>query len=423
MAERSRTEDQSKPRAAPIEARGKPALIAAYPTPRALPLPRLGCAVGREWLEEHGVVDPKASRDHLQLTGNGSRLHVIDAGSRNGTVLNGARLAPQQPAPLDDGAIVRLGNTLLVYRAEFTGAMLPDPPLGGLVSPFGLRDLRGQLQRLSAARGAVNVLIEGETGTGKELVAAAVARQLGRAERYVAINVTGIPSGVFDSQLFGYVAGAFSGGGKGSPGVFVAHDGGAVFLDEIGELPLELQPKLLRLLENHEVFPIGATRAVNINVSVIAATNRSLADGVTAGTFRRDLLARLSGERIDIPPLRERAEDIFAIVASDAESHGRPLDLANVEVEAVERLMLHPWLSNVRELLNAARNIASRDDPGALHAWSVDSELGPAQSAPFALTRDNVEEMLQRCGQNESEAARRLGIKRGRLRRLLSKFG
>src|SRR6185312_9661983 len=183
-----------------------------------------------------------------------------------------------------------------------------------LVGPYGLRAVAQPLEGLPRSRPG-NVLVEGETGAGKELLARAAAAALGRASPFAAVNVAGLARGVFESQMFGHVAGAFSDARGASPGIVAAHEGGTLFLDEIGELDLDLQAKLLRLLENREVLPVGAQRPVRVDVLVVAATNRDLQVMVERGGFRRDLYARLAMARIHLPALRERREDLVAVAA------------------------------------------------------------------------------------------------------------
>jgi DNA-binding NtrC family response regulator len=274
-------------------------------------------------------------------------------------------------------------------------------------------------------RALPNVLIEGETGTGKELLAAAIAAKLGRARVYSAINMAAVPAGVFESHLFGHTANAFSGAGKASRGVLAAHMGGAVFLDELGELPLDLQPKLLRLLENREIHPVGAERPFVVDVLLIAATNRSLEEQVQRGAFRADLFARLASARIELPPLRERAEDIWSIAETLMMRRGTRLDAAQIEVEAVERLLLHSFAYNVRDLTATLERVFSLEPPPVFRRWAVERVLGSSPSAPSSrsapLSAERIAETLTSCGNNETEAARRLGVTRGKLRRFLSR--
>jgi len=384
-----------------------------------LDLPRSGEPVGRDWFERHRLADNRISTAHLLFTRAGGAVSVEDAGSRNGTWLDGQRLGPSARARLTDGAMLRLGRTIIVYRDELLGARMPMPPRGPLVGPFGLRAVSETLDGL-ARRPPRCVLIEGETGTGKELVAGAIAEAVRPGRPYVAVNVAGIPAGVFESQLFGHVAGAYSGAGKGARGIIAAHDGGVVFFDEIGELPPELQPKLLRFLENGELFPVGADRPSRADVVVVAATNRSVDRMVAEGAFRRDLYARLAVATLELPPLRERREDLFAIACAFALRRGEKYDVAAVDVEAVERLMLHDFPNNMRELYAVLERVAAADPPPALRMAAVSRVLGaPVSQRREPLTRGRVDAALRANHGNQSQAARELGVSRGQLLRYL----
>ncbi len=415
------TEEHPKPQVSPSR-RGQEALIAVFPSLRGLPMPPRREATGRSWLAASGIVDRQVSEPHLVFSSPGGGCFVEDASSRNGTWVNGVRLRPGERVALSDGALLRLGSTLLVYREELRGGLEPSPPLGRMIAPYGLRGLAEALagfQRIPPG----NVLLEGESGTGKELASEVVAAALGRRFPVGALNLAAIPSTLFEAHLFGHAAGAFSGASKAARGVIAAHDGGAVFFDEIGELPLELQPKLLRLLENREVQPVGAERVARVDVLVIAATNRSLEEAVQQGRFRADLLARLLQARVELPPLRERPEDVLALVWSAAAARGFPLAAERVEVEAAERLVLHPWRLNLRELFAAVDRLMALE-PGVLRLWAVERVLGPAPGPKVGvLVREQVEQVLAQCQGNESEAARRLGVSRGKLRRLLARGG
>ncbi len=397
----------------------RPALVMAFPVSTAAPLPAAE-PVGRAWLAALGVSDSEVSGKHFAVVRQrGGAVQVVDAGSRNGTWVDGARLSGGEAVTLSDGAILRIGRSVFVYRERFRGAFAASPPLGRMVGPYGLREVE---RTLEAWRGAppLNVLIVGESGTGKELAAEQVARTLGRGSP-VAVNVGAVPAGVFEGQLFGHVAGAFSDARKASRGVVLAADGGAVFLDEIGELPLDLQPKLLRLLENREVQPVGGERPQKVDVLLIAATHQPLEAKIEAGSFRRDLHARLATAVLRLPPLRDRPEDLYAILGALAAQRGEALSPDSVEVEALERLMHEPYLGNVRELSALWARLRMRDPAVGLHAWAVSEELGaPAPSTSRTLTRDKVEQALVDAGGNESEAARRLGVSRGALRRFRS---
>jgi len=418
-SQRGQTADHVDPQL-PASRRPEPVLLVAFPQPAVLDVP-LGRPVGRDWLADNGFVDAEVSASHLKFDKSRQGLVVRDVGSRNGTWLDGVLLPPNDKQTLKEGAVLRVGRTLMVYRSALLGERSPASPMGDLVGPFGLRGVRANIEAL-ARRAPRNVLLEGETGTGKELAASAVAAALDRSHAFAPVNVAGVASGVFESQLFGHVAGAFSGAREASLGVVQAHDTGVVFLDEIGELSMELQPKLLRLLENREVLPVGAERPVIVDVCILAATNRHLEEMVEAGTFRRDLLARLSMARLRLPPLRNRAEDVFAIARAVAPRVRLDLPAEACEVEAVERLLLERWDTNVRGLLAALAQIATLDPTPGLRLWAIDEVLGPrADRVGAPLTVGTVRAALEACDGNESKAARRLGVSRGKLRRFLGK--
>jgi transcriptional regulator with GAF, ATPase, and Fis domain len=228
------------------------------------------------------------------------------------------------------------------------------------------------------ARHAVPVLLLGETGVGKEVVARELHRRSGRPGAFIAVNCAAISPQLAESELFGHVAGAFTGAARAADGLFVAAQHGTLFLDEVGELPLELQAKLLRALASAEVRAVGATLAQQVDVRVIAATLRDLHDGVFAETFRADLLHRLAGWELRIPPLRQRRDDVIAIaVAMLARRQAPPLS-----VDAAEALVLHDWPGNVRELerVLAAAVIRAGDAP-------PHTELGLAHLPPAIAAR------------------------------------
>jgi len=380
-------------------------------------LPDSGATVGRAWLADQGIEDTEVSSAHLCFRQVGGGLSVSDLGSSNGTWVNGQPLEPRQEVRLDEGALLRIGSTLLVPRQRLAGSLSPAPPLGEMVGPFGLRAVASVLDAL-ATQPSTNVLIEGETGTGKELTARAVAAAVGRSSPYVAVNVAGLAPGVFESHMFGHLAGAFSGARAGAPGIVVAHDGGVVFLDEIGELSLELQAKLLRMLDNGEVLPVGAERPTDVDVITVAATNRSLESLVSEGSFRSDLYARLAMIRIELPPLRDRPEDLCPIAQELLRRRGHELPPELVEVEAVERLLLQPWPRNVRQLAGVLEATGRIDPDPGLRLWSLDEVLGQQPSPKPPLSPKVIEAAVAACGGNVTTAARRLGVSRGRLLRM-----
>src|SRR5262245_58489382 len=234
------------------------------------------------------------------------------------------------------------------------------------------------------------VLILGETGTGKELVAHAIHEASGRSQRpFIKVNCAAIPSGLLESELFGHERGAFTGAIAQRIGRFELGNGGTVFLDEVGEMPLELQPKLLRVLQEHEFERLGGTRTINVDVRLIAATNRDLVGMVEGRSFRDDLYYRLNVFPIAIPPLRERPEDIDALVDHFVDQFAcrmnRRIDV--IPRETREALRHHPWPGNVRELQNVIQRAVILSSGGrlTLPPFRVASPARPAHGEAETL--------------------------------------
>ncbi len=270
------------------------------------------------------------------------------------------------------------------------------------------------------------VLIQGETGTGKELIARATHNMSRREGPFVALNCGTIQPDLFESELFGHTRGAFTGAHQARDGLFQFSKNGTLFLDEIGELPLSMQTKLLRVLEDHCVRPVGSEREVPVNVRVIAATNRDLAEQVEAGHFRRDLYYRLNVLPIHVPPLRERADDIPLLCQYFSQTLSAELRLSVVELHHadIKRLQHYHWPGNVRELKNVIERTLLM---GQLPADSLGAEA-PSHAVQIApgfpldwradqVERAHFEAVLHDCRNNKSEAARRLGVSRKTLER------
>jgi DNA-binding NtrC family response regulator len=299
--------------------------------------------IGRDPDNDWVLADSHASRRHVSLQPVGEGVRIRDLGSRNGTFINGVRIVE---------GLLRLGGRLTVGQTEFRLASADqgaaqDELLG---NSLAMQRVRQQVQRFASSE--VPVLILGESGTGKELVARALHRLSGRPGPLVAVNCGALPRELIESELFGHERGAFTGAQKRHLGCFGEAHGGTLFLDEIGELPLELQPRLLRALENRCIRPVGATREVEVDVRIVAATHRDLEQAVRDGSFRADLYYRLCGFEIPVPPLRERKEDIPLLLRhflQQAERQGLPSVKPPSESD-MAALLRDPWLGNVREL-------------------------------------------------------------------------
>ena len=280
------------------------------------------------------------------------------------------------------------------------------------------------------------VLIQGESGTGKEVIAKAVHHASPRAARpFVAVNCGAVPETLLESELFGYMRGAFTGASVTKLGLFEEADGGTLFLDEIAEMPAALQVKLLRVLQSGEVRRLGATQAATIDVRVIAATNGDLAALISEGKFREDLFYRLNVIQIMLPPLRDRREDIPALAEHFLSRSGGKLGRTlRLSADAVERLLRYAWPGNVRELENAieraailARSEVLEPDDLPPHVAAA-LQLGPSPALPRQTTlaeaeRTHILQTIERFGRNHSGAAEALGIGRTTLWRKLKEYG
>jgi DNA-binding NtrC family response regulator len=306
----------------------------------------------------------------------------------------------------------------------------PFEEMVGSSSP--MRELYDRIRRVAPSQ--ARVLILGENGTGKELIARAVHRHSARSRApFVRVNCAAIPRDLFESELFGHERGAFTGATARRRGKFVRADGGTVFLDEVGEIPLELQPKILRVLESGELEPVGSEREVRVDVRILAATNRELEKDVEQGRFREDLYYRLRVVTLEAPPLRHRKADIPALVEhflrlACRENH---LPIKTLAPEALARLDAHDWPGNVRELRNLIERLVILTPGERIEDDDVRDSLptarGPAvppSGAGNARTlRETMEALERDHGWKMTATARELGLERSHLYKKLKALG
>lgn len=296
-----------------------------------------------------------------------------------------------------------------------------------------LMNIFKMIEKISAINSSV--LIQGESGTGKELIAKAIHYNSPRADgAFVAINCAALPENLLESELFGYVKGAFTGAHATKLGLFKTADGGTLFLDEVSEMPPSLQVKLLRALQEREFIPLGSSKPVTFDARIIAATNRNLEEEIAENRFREDLYYRLSVFSLTLPPLRERREDIPLLVRYFIEKYTRELNIPPkpVSEEAMQALINYEWRGNVRELQNAIERAVTLSDE-TIEMSHLPSKVLEARSAirdltGQTLTLDEVErkhilETLRKVGDDKARAAEILGIDLSTLYRKLKKYG
>lgn len=368
-----------------------------------------------------GLEDARMSRLHFRVTFDGrtDTHRVTDARSRNGTFVGGSRL---ETAVLRRGDVIRAGDSVFVYGA-------PNP----------LVKVRDRIARV--ARSDLAVLLLGETGTGKERFARAVHDLSGRGGAFVAVNCAALSRELLGSELFGHTKGAFSGAAQARAGLFQSAAGGTILLDEIGDFPLELQPVLLRALQEKVVRPIGADQEVPVDVRIVAATHQKLETAVRTERFRPDLYARLAQAVVEVPPVRDRRAEVLKLAVELARAQGKELEFS---ADAAEALVRHSWPFNVREIESLVRGFVAtepepklrlrylkeyhagivlgfRDDGAGVDA--TNRPLPPMAVAGASPDRTALESMLVRHGGNVSAVAKELGKERAQVYRWLKAFG
>jgi transcriptional regulator with GAF, ATPase, and Fis domain len=384
------------------------------------------------------------SRRHAVIRSVARGLELHDLASSNGTAVNGVQAT--SPSPLGSQTLVRLGDVLgVVVEPRFEDAEDDAALVEALPgNTRGIARVRQQVAR--AGPDPAPVLIYGETGTGKERVAAEVHRCSRRSGPLIAVNCAALAPQLFESELFGHERGSFTGAHAAREGLFRAARGGSLFLDEIGELPLELQPKLLRVLQEGQVRAVGATSSCDVDVRLIAATNRDLRACVELQSFRRDLYARLAWWELELPPLRKRRADILLWTsrfhAAWQKERGRSDELVFAP-DGAEALLLHSWSDNLRGVQRLVHRLASSHIEAPItrgHVEQLLPEMSPLAEAASALeatpesrpgqqqpavgraprpTRDEVLAVYASTGGNVRAMARHFGKDRRQIYRWL----
>jgi DNA-binding NtrC family response regulator len=383
---------------------------------------------GRSQLSAVRLDDSCASRAHARVEPATNGLRVVDVGSRHGTWLDG-ELVSDEGRLASWGSILRIGETLLLVTADVEAHRAPlrrlAPEFLGtrramIAGPTLLRTW-DQASRSAALKNPV--LISGETGAGKEAIARLIHSAYDRSAPFVALNVAAIPEGLFESELFGHTRGAFTGASSERIGAFREAKEGILFLDEIGDLRLDSQAKLLRAIDEMRIRPLGSTGDVSVRARIVAATSRDLQKASEEGRFRQDLYYRLAGLTIEVPPLRRRREEILAIAQELLETESAELKLGP---DAAEVILLAPWRGNVRELghvlaraaleatLSARVEIIAADLPGP-GTKPKQRALGPHKA--------KVEAALRLSKGNASLAAKSLGVSRSTIYNLFKRYG
>jgi len=400
--------------------------------------------VGTKKENEIGLKDETMSRIHFEILQTKEGYLPRDAESLNGTFINGVRV---KEAFLSSGTTIRAGKTEMKFAPlDEIFEIVPSKKtkfsnlIGGSTA---MRRIYSIIEKVGPTD--VTALIEGESGTGKELIASAIHEKSKRNKKpFVVFDCSAVAENLIESELFGHEKGSFTGATGMRHGAFELADGGTIFLDEIGELTLELQPKLLRVLESRTIKRVGGDRPINVDVRVVAATNRNLEAEVKKGAFREDLFYRLNVVPIHLPPLRRRKDDIEMLVDHFIEEYTKQnpdKKVQGVTVPAMEILKSYDWPGNVRELRNTMSRILSfmegekitpDDVPERIKVPVAKAELDIREDLGFKDAKEQwistfekqyLQEVLKRNNNNISATAKEAGIDRKSVQRLIKKYG
>jgi len=410
------------------------------------------------------IEEETVSRYHCKIVQEESGYVLQDLTSTNGSFINGVQVREAFLIPGGDFHLGQCRVSFYAYDEKVEISPSPAERFGDIIGRnIRMREIFGMLEKI-APTGAT-VVIEGETGTGKEVVAQTIHKMSPRRDKpFIVFDCGAVPESLIESELFGHEKGSFTGAIMARQGLFEMAQGGTIFLDELGELSIDLQPKLLRVLEQREVRRVGSGKSIPINVRVIAATNRDLEEEVRAGRFREDLFYRLSVVRLFLPPLRERPEDIPLLVdyflhkhAYNRDAHGG-LKVTRVSPHATDLLLNYHWPGNIRELVNVIERGVSFADGGSIDVDdlpdsirhladalddSLDDELDESSEYDHVphpndlkqktfkeakeewistFERDYIVALLERNDNNISHAARDADIDRKYFRKLMKKY-
>ena len=379
-----------------------------------------------------GIPDPRMSNRHARIFVDRGTFRVEDLGSKNGSLVNGEVLRTSMP--LRDGDVVELGHSFFVFRdrtSTWPGDDDRPQTLGrtDVATLFGpLAIAFDALERVADAE--IPIAIRGETGVGKEVVARAIHALSRREGSLVPVNCGALPEALVESELFGSAKGAFSGAVSDRAGLIRAADRGTLFLDEVGELPLVAQAKLLRVLQDGAVWPVGAAQSTPVDFRLLSATHRDLRDAVKGTSFRGDLFARLSGFEFEIPPLRRRIEDLGLLLRHFVVAGGGTLESVSLGRLLARRLLLHQWPYNVRELERAVSVGLALAEGGFIgpEQMPLAEEQSRPSEAPRHLSpedqarREQLIALLVEHKGNISEVARSTGKARMQIHRWLKRY-
>ncbi len=413
-----------------------PRLMFLHPRCQSYIVSRGETCVGRSSACSIVLEGERVSRVHCRLVHRGGRVFVVDATSRNGTFVNGK---PAENVELGAGDVLRIGDWLGLVASADACSDLPPRVVSGMFAGAALQQLLQRAARVAST--PLPLIVSGETGSGKELVARFVHEQSGRKGAFLALNCASLTDTLAEAQLFGHVRGAYTGAGRDRIGAFRRAHQGTLFLDEVGELTPAVQAKLLRVLEDFRVTPLGTSDSHAVDVRIIVAGHGSLQAKVDAGQFRGDLYARLNGLELLVPPLRQRKEEILALFLATFEKAARRPAPA-LSAEFAESLLLHRWPYNARQVVQIARRLAAlHGDKPTLTTAELPRELSRSAvgsgsatqpssrpkgtfgevSASRHLTQvSELYEALERHDGNLTRAARAMGISRGRAYRLMA---